>query len=157
MIPPLLKILDDELTPNKVAGCELLQVFLQITPPTLLQRTGLGEIFQDTLLPCLSYLPTLTPEDESLRLLEAVYPALIGLIRRRFPVPDMETQRLRELDEVLRMGVLKGYAHAGEYVSISTLLITKGGQLVENMGVHSVKHLKVMFLYFEIMCKFTFP
>ena len=61
----------------------------------------------------------------------------------------MKMQRLRALDKVLRMGVLKGYAHAGENVSIGTLLIANGGRLVEEMGVYAVKHLKVLFYHTE--------
>ena len=147
VIPPLLTILDDELTANKVEGCELLQIFLRITPPSLLHRTGLGEIFQNTLVPYLSYLPTLTPEEESLQLLQAVYPALMALIRRRFPETSVKRQGLRALDRVLRMGVLKGYAYAGEYVSIATLLMTNAERLVEEMGIDAVKHLKVLFYH----------
>jgi tRNA nucleotidyltransferase (CCA-adding enzyme) len=143
LIPPLLTILDDELTANKIRGCELLRTFLSLTPSALLQRTGLGEVFQDTLMPCLSYLPSLTPETESLELLRAVYPTLLALLRARFPDAKDKAQKEKVLDKIMRQGVLGGYTHAGEYVEIATLLVTKMGDLVDEMGIDSVKHLKV--------------
>lgn len=118
-------------------------MFLRITPATLLQRTGLGEVFYDALMPCLSYLPTLTPEKESLRLLSAVYPALVSLIRAKTPGKDSRVSRLRSLDSVLRLGVLRGYAHAGEYVKIGEMLVNRMADLIGEMGIWSVKHLKV--------------
>lgn len=120
-------------------------MFLKVTPTSLLHRTGLGEVFQDSLMPCLSYLPTLTPEEESVRLLSAVYPALLTLIQRRYATPseDGERQRIKALDKILRVGILHGYAHAGENVTIATLLVSKISDLVNQMGIVSVKHLKV--------------
>ncbi|KAL9122692.1 MAG: hypothetical protein Q9187_000748 [Circinaria calcarea] len=142
IIPPLLAILDDGAIDNKVKGCELLVMFLKITPPSLLHRTGLGDVFHDALMPCLSYLPTLTPEDESLRLLGAVYPTLLILIRAKNPEEDSRKLRLRSLDRILRTGVLRGYSHAGEYVRIGEMLVDKIADLVNEMGIWSVKHLK---------------
>lgn len=145
MILPILTILDDEATNSKVKGCELLDIFLKVTPTSLLQRTGLGEVFQNSLMPCLSYLPTLTPEEESLRLLSAVYPALLTLIRQRYDKcnEDCEIQRIKALDKILRVGILYGYAHAGENVTIATFLVSQISDLVNQMGIASVKHLKV--------------
>jgi tRNA nucleotidyltransferase (CCA-adding enzyme) len=96
-------------------------------------------------MPCLSYLPTLTPEEESVRLLSAVYPALLTLIQRRYATPseDGERQRIKALDKILRVGILHGYAHAGENVTIATLLVSQISDLVNQMGIVSVKHLKV--------------
>ncbi|MCJ1477733.1 hypothetical protein MMC13_006406 [Lambiella insularis] len=142
VIPPLLAILDDEAISNKVKGCELLERFLTITPASLLHRTGLGEVFQDTLLPCLSYLPSLTPEDESLSLLGAVYPALLSLIRARYPDPASVAKKMTTLDKILRVGILKGFAYAGEHVRIATILMCKTTDLISEMGIMSVRRLK---------------
>ena len=118
-------------------------MFLRITPASLLQRTGLGDVFYDALMPCLSYLPTLTPEEESLRLLSAVYPTFIFLIRARGTGKDSQVSRLRSLDSILRLGVLRGYSHAGEYVKIGEMLVARMTELINEMGIWSVKHLKV--------------
>ena len=143
LIPPLLALLDDETTAFKVKGCELLTHFLAITPPSVLQRTGLGQVFHEVLMPCLSYLPILTPEGESLFLLRVVYPALIILTRVRFSEHADRRQKMHTLDKILRLGVIKGYAHAGENVKIAELLVQKMEDLVKEMGIMSVKHMKV--------------
>ena len=144
VIPPLLALLDDSSTDVKIRGCELLVHLLTITPSSLLERTGLGEIFHDALMPCLSYLPTLTPEDESLRLLESVYPTLLALVRIRFPDPKSNTKKGQMLDKILRVGILNGYAHAGEYMKIAVLLMERTADIVDEMGITSVKHLRVL-------------
>ena len=143
VIPPLLALLDDPSTDAKIRGCGLLVLLLRITPPSLLQRTGLGEIFHGALIPCLSFLPTLTPEDESLRLLESVYPALLTLVRVRFSDPRPNLQKGQVLDKILRVGILNGYAHAGEHIKIAVLLMERMADIVDEMGITSVKHLKV--------------
>ena len=162
-----------------------MQTFLGVVPADLLKRTGLGEVFTDALMPCLSYLPTLTPEEESIELLGAVYPALLALVRTRFieageevgkgstgqgdvasslgemklgfqrigekgkiereGMGSMPRARLSALDKILRVGVLKGMQYAGEFVRIATLLVEKAGDIVEQMGVWAVKHLKVFY------------
>ena len=94
-------------------------------------------------MPCLSYMPTLTPEEESLLLLSAVYPALLALVRVRFFRDGDRQQKMSALDKILRLGVLKGYAHAGGYVKIAELLVREMAILVDEMGIMSVKHMKV--------------
>lgn len=143
IIPPLLTLIDDETTAYKSKGCELLTVLLKATHPDFIQRTGLGEVFQDAVMPCLSYLPTLTPETESLHLLGAAYPALIALAHVRYPKDGEDLkQKTRFLGRILRQGVLKGYVHASEHGKIAELLIVQIAVLVDEMGISCVKHLK---------------
>jgi len=85
LLPPILALLDDMEVKYKAVGCTLLSSLLAKTPSTLLARTGLGPVFDDAITPCLSYLPTLTPEDESTLLLDAAYPAVFTLTTIRFP------------------------------------------------------------------------
>jgi len=84
LLPPILALLDDMEVKYKAVGCTLLSSLLGVTPPALLARTGLGPVFDDAITPCLSYLPTLTPEPESTLLLDAAYPALFTLTVVRF-------------------------------------------------------------------------
>lgn len=44
-----------------------------------MQETGLADVFEAAVFPALSYLPTLTPEGESLELLREAYPVLIEM------------------------------------------------------------------------------
>ncbi|KAL8799824.1 MAG: hypothetical protein Q9182_005619 [Xanthomendoza sp. 2 TL-2023] len=147
IIPPLLTILDDVSVAYKIRGCQLLDILLTVTPSSLLERSGLGEVFHNTLLPYLLYLPTLTPEEESLPLLNATYNTLITLTQSRFPAsfPRSSTanpQKIQTLSAIFRYGILKSHTHIGENVRVCELLMRKSANLVPAMGIHSVKHLK---------------
>lgn len=143
LIPPLLALIDDTSIKYKIKGCNLLAIFLQRCPSLLLERTGLGEIFENTVTPCLLSLPSLTEETESLEMLKVAYPALRSLALVRFPDGQRQAAKVKALDKILRDGVLKGYAQAGEHVRIGTLLVNEVTVLVRELGIESVKHLKV--------------
>ena len=143
IIAPLLALIDDSSTTYKVKGCELLTKFLTTRPSHILESRGLGEVFQNALMPYLLYLPTLTPEEESLQLLNAVYPTLIILVNARYSREQDRMPRMKAFDQLLRYGVLKGYAHAGECARIAETLVQRIADLVDEMGIASVKHLKV--------------
>ena len=146
LVPPILKLLDDESTLIKAKGSELLALLLDNTSPSLLARTGLGDVMQEALMPCLLHLPSLTPQAESLALLNATYPALIALSHVQYPSagePSPSPARIRFLDQILRKGVLAGYAHCSENVEMSEFFVRQLSHLVADMGVYSVKHLKV--------------
>lgn len=119
-------------------------LFLKTVKPPLLQRTGLGEVFQSALMPCLLCLPTLVVENESIEILEGAYVAVILLNQVQFPGEKNRTQRTISLEKVLIDGIFKGYAHAGENVKIAELLIQKMISLVRELGIEVVKYLKVM-------------
>ena len=121
----------------------MLSTFIASIPPQVLERTGLGEVFQEALTPCLLYLPELTPEAESLQLLSAVYPNLLFLIRTRFPEARDRGLMQKSLDHLFRYGILKGYAHAGDNVRIADFLVRRMIDVVNEMGIASCKHLKV--------------
>jgi len=143
IIPPLLALIDDSSIQYKAKGCDDLSFFLHSCPSPLLERTGLGEVFENAVMPCLMYLPSLTEEAESLHLLRAAYPALISLARVRFADEKQRDAKMKALDRILRYGVLKGYGHAGEHVRIAELLVNQIENLINEMGIASVKHLKV--------------
>ena len=143
IIPPLLALIDDSSTKYKVKGCNFLAIFLEKCPSLLLERTGMGEVFEKAVTPCLLSLPSLTTEAESLDILTAAYPALISLTLFRFPGRTYRAAKIEALDRVLRNGVLKGYAQAGEHVRIGQCLVNAMVILVRELGVDSVKHLKV--------------
>ncbi|KAL8657980.1 MAG: hypothetical protein Q9226_001390 [Calogaya cf. arnoldii] len=142
VIPPLLTILDDVSITLKIRGCRLLKTLLKVVPASLLERSGLGEVFHDTLMPYLLFLPSLTPEEESIPLLNATYDTLLSLTLTRFSTPASTPLKVRTLDAIFRYGVLKGYTHAGEKVRIAELLMKKSTDFVNAMGVYCVKHLK---------------
>lgn len=143
IIPPLLALIDDSSIKYKVKGCNFLAIFLQKCSSLLLERTGLGGIFETAVLPCLLSLPSLTEEAESLQMLKAAYPVLISLALVRFPGKKHQVARIKALDKILRNGILKGYALAGEHVKLAELLVNEMTVLVNELGIESVKHLKV--------------
>ena len=150
IIPPLLALIDDSSARYKAKGCCLLSIFLRKCPPPLLRRTGLGEVFDNAVMPCLMYLPSLTDEVESLQLLTAAYPALFRLSSVRFTDAMQRGARIKALDRILRHGILQGYAHAGAHVRIAELLVHQIEELIKTMGIESTKHLKVSDLHFNV-------
>jgi tRNA nucleotidyltransferase (CCA-adding enzyme) len=136
-------MIDDEGTEFKIKGCRILRFFLTKMDPGLLQRTGLGEVFEQALIPLLSYLPTLTPEPECLQLLGEVYPTLTILATERFSTQKERGKVLQSLDKILREGVLTGCSYAGDYPNIVTLLMKRLEILITQMGIQGVKHIKV--------------
>jgi tRNA nucleotidyltransferase (CCA-adding enzyme) len=138
IIPPLLSILDDIDTEYKAQGCELLKLLLDKTSPSLLKRTGLGDVFEEALMPCLGYLPTLTPEIESARLLSVAYPALMSLST----VLGEETscQRLKLLDTLIRKGILMTFTYCPEHAKITTVITRYLASILDALGMDSIKH-----------------
>ena len=94
-------------------------------------------------MPSLLYLPPLTPSDQSIQLLAAAYESLYTLARIRYPKDVDSKERARFFDHILRRGVLEGLSHVSENVHIMTVLLKQVDILVQGMGIHSVKHLKV--------------
>ena len=147
LIPPILAFIDDATIKVKVRGCELLTILLEKVPQPLLARTGLGEVFQGALMPCLLYLPSLTEETESIAMLNGAYPTLITLYHTLFPGDTHHALRMQALDKLMRDGIFKGYAHGGENVRIAQLLVGKMTDLIDAMGLEAAKHLKVSKFY----------
>jgi len=143
IVPPLLSMLDDIDTEYKAQGCELLKLLLDKTPSILLKRTGLGEVFEEALMPCLGYLPTLTPEDQSARLLSAAYPALISLSDTLDHTPSSQSTspRIKLLDTIIRKGILMTFTYCSEHAKITTVTTKNLAVILHFMGLECVKHL----------------
>lgn len=163
LVPPLLTVVDDLDHSMKARGCIMLKLLLDRTPPYLLARTGIGDVIEEAVMPCLSYLPTLTPEDESIALLSAAYPTLIALSKVRYldNPPKPKTQRkphgptsgdrfrstpkekqFHFLDTLVRQGILSGFAHASDHVRVAETLFIYLIPLIDELGIEFVKHLK---------------
>ncbi|XXG95050.1 hypothetical protein Hte_001310 [Hypoxylon texense] len=137
---PVLLTLLDESQPAalKVRALGLLRAFWARCPAGLMRQTGLADVFEQAAFPAVLYLPTLTPEDESLAILGAAYPALIemaGLVAddhsdagaslqpREGGKQEQQQQQLTEahrmlLDKIIREGILVGYHHAKQHIRI---------------------------------------
>ncbi|KAJ9155112.1 hypothetical protein NKR23_g2546 [Pleurostoma richardsiae] len=137
-VPVILTLLDDSATRIRSRGLVILEVFLGKFPDRVLRDTGLGSVFEDAVFPTLLYLPSLTPESESVQLLEPAYAALLTLAGK---LQDGAAKN-KLLDKVLRDGIFAGYFHAREHVRIVEVLLRQTSLFVETMGIHAVKHLK---------------
>ena len=153
-IPVFLALIDDPDTTVRARGLVLLRTFVEAVPrqrgadgdASLLHATGLDSVLADAIFPTLLFLPRLTPEKESLQLLGPAYQALVSLAstttaagkdkRLSKPAADL-------LDRALRDGIYTGYFHANEHIRIVEELVRQAGCIVQAMGIHAVKHLKV--------------
>lgn len=99
----ILNILDDSDPLFKTQGCVLLGVFTAKFPE-LLAKSGLDNVFKQSVEVCLTYLPQMTPARTSLTVLEYSYPVLFQL---------MESQNARFTDyiDVLEKNVLGLISH----------------------------------------------
>ncbi|SMR58691.1 unnamed protein product [Zymoseptoria tritici ST99CH_1E4] len=155
VIPPILTLIDDHQPQYKTIGASLLDSLLKTTPPSLLSRTGLGEVFEDALLPCLTFTPPLTPIDEAIPLLQATYRALLTLAYVRIPDPPPPSStapdsilphlaRTNFLDKVLRSAFITPLAHSPSALPPPFLILiyTHLPLYLSALGLASVKHMQ---------------
>ena len=170
LVPPIFALLDDDDLTQKKLGCDLLQVLcihIANCGSGILERTGLLKVFDDSLAHNMLLLPSLTPEDQSLKILSSLYPAYRALVKASFPanssaarsdtgkliavaperilvagdVLEQHHSRQAMLDKILSGGILAGYIHASDYVQIATLLVSEIPHVVTMMGASSTKYL----------------
>ncbi|KAI1443638.1 hypothetical protein F5Y02DRAFT_196773 [Annulohypoxylon stygium] len=154
--PALLTLLDESHSSLKIRALQIFRSFWSRCPPNLMQNTGLATVFEDAVFPAVLFLPSLTPEDESLEILGAAYPALIEMAGLTYtkhgpeagPVlSGSEKQQITEsqrklLDKIVREGVMVGYHHAKEHVRLVGLFYKVLVCIINGMGILAVKHLK---------------
>ncbi|RMD45062.1 hypothetical protein DV735_g227, partial [Chaetothyriales sp. CBS 134920] len=131
LIPPILNLIDDIPSSSRAEGFSLLRLLCHtITSANsdILKRTGLVDVCFDAIKSNFTLLPTLTPEDESLQVLQQLYPAALALA-------------------ILRHGLLASLAHLGvgsssiSHVQLITFLLSQLIPIVEAMGLSAVAHL----------------
>jgi len=155
--PVLLTLLDETDTPLKLKSLAIFKAFWAKCPSETMRQTGLTQVFEDAIFPAVLYLPSLTPEDESARILTATYSALFAIAGID---SDQETSKpqsgpggsgvvrfsdkqRRLVHKIVREGILTAYHHSGEYVTIAEVLCRQLRLVVNGMGLLAVKHLKV--------------
>jgi tRNA nucleotidyltransferase (CCA-adding enzyme) len=140
LIPPVLTVLDSSDVLTKAEGCKLLRYVLEQTPSTLLHRTGLIPVFQESLYTSVTYLPTFTDPKDSVIILREAIPALLALTNAS--CPNSSPERTKSLLEVLRKGILAPLNHASEHVIIVDELQKQLPAVLEALELDSVVHLK---------------
>ncbi|KAI5784230.1 hypothetical protein FPQ18DRAFT_282257, partial [Pyronema domesticum] len=144
IVPPVLTLMDNTITSVKTRAVGMISTLLRRLEEeegtrTLLKRTGLGTVFWDAVLATLSYLPPLTPVPESVMLLKAGYGCLIQLAKAR--EKELKKRALL-LDAVVREGFLRGMRFADKFMDVVVVLVESLREVVTEMGVYFVKHLK---------------
>lgn len=162
LMPPILRMMDDINVEWKAKGCHLLGLLLEAlrqTPSSgssqkaimqkssstsFLQRSGYHNIFAEALLPMFTYIPSITPEKESVTLFREVFPALISLALLLPEENSKGDNRELFLDRILREGVLSPLGHfttPSSYPELATLIMSQVPIVVNHMGINTVKHL----------------
>lgn len=148
-IPVLLTLIDDGSARVRTRGLAILNTFLLKFPNNIIRDTGLASVFEDALFPTFHFLPSLTPEQESIQLLGPAYTALLTLARKidakvaSGVSKSARTTKFNLLDKMLRDGIFSAYFHAKEHVRIVEVLCLHMSDIIQEMGIHAVKHLKV--------------
>ncbi|KAI1635608.1 hypothetical protein F4809DRAFT_663900 [Biscogniauxia mediterranea] len=156
--PVLLALLDEPGTGVKLRGLRALRAFWARLPPGLMRDTGLAPVFEQAVFPAVLNLPSLTPEDESVSLLAAAYPALFDMagvvvVERGEKEAEMTQAKTKKIgdfteeqralvDRIVREGIMTGYHHAKEHVRLVGLLCEELRCLVDGIGILAVKYLK---------------
>jgi Tti2 family len=171
LVPPILALIDDSEISSKTCGCELLGALCDTIlecKSSILSRSGLADVFADSLKASFLLLPTLTPEDESLTLLRQLYPAFRALASATYPPETLSTSvksshpeatllkpsvagtkpsypyrdpRQQMLDTILRHGILASYYHASDHVAIAEFLVHEATFIISDMQINAVKYL----------------
>jgi hypothetical protein len=152
LMPPILKMMDDIDGQWKAKGCHMLGLLLETlrapnpsssktqSSTTFLHRTGYHNIFADALFPLFTYIPSLTPEPESVIVFKQALPTITSLA---LVCPTNESQTLF-LDKILHQGVLSPLTHfptPASYPALATVILSHMPVLVTHMRIEIVKHL----------------
>ncbi|KAH7035688.1 uncharacterized protein B0I36DRAFT_264958 [Microdochium trichocladiopsis] len=148
--PVLLTLLDETDTPLKLKSLDIFKAFWSKCPPDLMQQTGLAQVFEDAIFPAVLYLPSLTPEDESVQVLNATYSALFAIAgidadyntSKPQSDPKFSDKQRKLVHKIVREGILTAYQHSSEYIRIVEVLCKQLQLVVNGMGIFAVKHLK---------------
>ncbi|RPB24055.1 hypothetical protein L211DRAFT_868192 [Terfezia boudieri ATCC MYA-4762] len=165
ILPPLLTLLDypAHIHTTKPTALRLLGKFAKTLPRDYLlpppRGRGLGEVIWDAVLPYLHWLPPLTPQEASVRILKEAFLALVGVVEGMYPTfSSHEHQRQREsgrerqkkLDRIMREGIKNAVAYCPENVAVMGVVlfalepdqedVSELG-VIRAMGIGTVKHL----------------
>ncbi|CAE6534841.1 unnamed protein product [Rhizoctonia solani] len=137
-IPPLLTLLDDFKPMYKLRGVDVTQALLKKAPPTLLRRTGVGELLFKSLLGALQNL-TSDSAPELLRETTPCYLVLVDLV-----LPDDDLQRYAKLAELVTDVIIPGWLYASSRIEIMIESVYALSLVVQALGAGSIRFLKAI-------------
>jgi hypothetical protein len=158
-------MIDDSSTHFKTTGLNLL---IQILKPIqksgsdILLRTNLASVFRDAITPCLLSLPSITPEENSLKILGVAYPALLALFKTAYQAPKKQSSQTKEdeqyttsLTDILRSNLISSFHHISSstpasgstsasfpHPRLSAFLLDWICAFVKEVGIHTTKYLQ---------------
>ncbi|KAJ5672200.1 hypothetical protein N7507_001327 [Penicillium longicatenatum] len=161
LVPAILALIDDNSIFFKINGCQLLGQLLktiQESGSDILIRTNLIPVFEEAIKPCLLSLPTITPEDTSLKMLRAAYPVLIALFKAASMSPSKAQRNIEtynaSLVKILRSNLISSYNHISSstpthessasfpHPKLSTFLMDEISIVVNELGIETTKYLQ---------------
>ncbi|EMR08759.1 hypothetical protein PNEG_02930 [Pneumocystis murina B123] len=143
LIISFLVILLEDANPNfKLKSSRCLCHLLPKCDPTLMKNTGMGDLFWELVIQCLSYHPPSIDISISIPLLRTSLNNLITLASKM--QPDLKDQRVKLYDEIVYNGIFNGMFYSGEQSDMVILLMEYTEKLVNIMGIYAVKHIKML-------------
>ncbi|CAG8507883.1 1622_t:CDS:2 [Paraglomus brasilianum] len=136
LIPPTLTLLDNFDVTLKTRGITILDQILRKVNPTIIQRTGLGNVFYEAISACLMY----QSEVSHAQFLRPSYSAMLNLVS----VAESRGSEawFSKHEKILRSHVLRGLVMAGDIIVIRRVLLEQIPVLVEYLDIVAVKYLK---------------
>lgn len=157
-------LVDDDSLAFKYRGCSLLSQLLKPIGESqsgFLRRTNLSSVFEDAIKQCLYSLPSITPEDDSIRLLGEAYPALLSVLKTAYQLPASKKTADQDIYttgviKILRDHLITSFHHISStsttsptstfasfpYPRLSTLLVDQMCTVIPELGAHTAKYLQ---------------
>ena len=155
--PPIFRMLEDSDLDWNARACQVIAQLVRKAPANMKEECR--NLFCEDLFHFFNYLPTLTPAQESAKLLEHVYPALISFVpsaEHRIAVHEskitppelgdttLDEKDIRFLDRVVRKGAIAVIRQAPTpttYPELTTLVLDALSRLTVALELECVKHL----------------
>ncbi|KAL6817019.1 hypothetical protein V8C40DRAFT_83119 [Trichoderma camerunense] len=146
-LPILLSLAEDHNTAVRLKGLRILGHFLDKCPSNTILSAGVDNVIQDAVFPTLLFLPSTTPENESIELLYPAYRVLLQVAQLDLDVKNL--RRRRFLDKLLRDGIFVGHYHASQHARIVEVLMNMTKDIISCLGIFSAKHLQNLLQLFS--------
>ncbi|KTW32306.1 uncharacterized protein T551_00397 [Pneumocystis jirovecii RU7] len=142
IIPPLVILLEDANPNFKLKSTRCLHHLLSKCDNVFVEKTGIGNLFWEQLIQCLSYHPPSIHVTISIPLLKT---SLNNLIMLALLIqPESKSQRVKLYDKIIYAGVFNGMLYSGEQPDMVILFMEYTRKLVNMMGIYATKHIKML-------------
>ncbi|KAG5518752.1 hypothetical protein PMAC_002721 [Pneumocystis sp. 'macacae'] len=142
IIPPIVILLEDTNPNFKLRSTRCLHHLLSKCDSMFVKRTGIGNLFWEQLIQCLSYHPPSIHITISIPLLRTSFNNLIMLAL--LMEPESRNQRGKLYDKIVYAGVFNGMLYSGEQPDMTLLFMEYTRKLVDVMGIYATKHIKML-------------